>query len=106
MNLEFLELAPEQARAKNRERLRRRRAAEYDDATDFLYLGDEDGRHTVRCVHTVPCSRTYDPSPDAWSAPADPSLYEGTGIGGIYGDAAGGALLWQLAGWTLGRGGL
>lgn len=106
MNPEFLDRAPVAAVVKSRERARRRRALEYDDASDFLYRGDDEGRHAVICVHPTPCSRVYNPRPDAQSAPADPSLYEGTGIGGLYGDAAGGRLLWQLAGWTLGRGGL
>lgn len=98
-----LERAGPLARARAAERLRRRRAAEYDDASDFLYRGEE---HAVSCIHSPVCSRTYNPMPDKWSAPADPSMYEDTGVGALYGEAGGERLLWQLAGWSLGRGGL
>lgn len=72
-------------RTKNAARVAARRNAEANDALDFRFLGDEDGRHAAKCVHAlaggVACTRNYDPL----EAPDDTRLYEGTGIGALYG---------------------
>lgn len=105
MNPEFLARAPEMAVRKNRERAWKRRARDWDDATDFLYQGDEDGRHAARCPHRTTCQRVYDPSPRGAGEP-EAVMYEGTGIGALFGMDGSDHHLWQLAGWTLGKGGL
>lgn len=78
----------------------RRRRDEALCAWDFLTWGDTRGAHADFCIHPplLPaCSRVYDPGP----RPEDESLYEGTGIGALYGLAGSEHHAWQLAGWTL-----
>jgi hypothetical protein len=80
----------------------KRRLAEQSCAADFLRFGDERGVHAKRCVFGAsdPCRREYDPFEDG-GAP-DPRMYEGTGIGMLYG--FGGEMhAWQLAGWNIKR---
>lgn len=86
-------------RAKNAARAARHRADEALCALDFLTWGDTRGVHAKHCVHgeADPCSRTYDPGPP----PEDESMYEGTGIGVLYGLAGSDVHAWQLAGWNL-----
>ena len=90
------------ARRARAERARRRRADEALCARDFLTWGDVRGAHADFCLFVAegepPCSRHYDPGPP----PEDEYLYEGTGIGALYG-LGGERHLWQLAGWTLTR---
>lgn len=93
-------IAPFEARARRAVELAQRRNAEANDALDFLFLGDEDGRHSAKCIHPEPCSRDYDPLPYPEAEP-DSRLYEGTGIGALYGAPNCEAHLWQLAGWNL-----
>jgi len=70
-------------------------------ALDFLTWGDEQGIHAKRCVHrgtsTPTCSRDYHPGP----MPDNERLYEGTGIGTLFG--LGQSHAWQLAGWNITR---
>lgn len=105
VNPEFVSQPPADARAKHAAELARRRNDEANDAMDFLFLGDEDGRHAERCVYALAggeaCSREYDPMPYAEAAPAEPRMYDGTGIGALYGMSASGGLLADLAGWNI-----
>jgi hypothetical protein len=80
----------------------RRRQDEALCARDFLTWGDTRGSHAKFCVFGAddPCSRTYDPWPYPEAEP-DPSLYEGTGIGALYGLPGSEVHAWQLAGWNL-----
>lgn len=97
--------APADARAKLAAARAARRNAEANDALDFMFLGDEDGRHTAKCVHALaggePCAREYDPLPYAEAAPEPAHDYAGTGIGALYGLPGTEEHLWQLAGWNL-----
>lgn len=106
MNPELLDVAPLEGRLKRAAEVAKRRNAEANDALDFVFLGNEDGRHDAKCLHAVPCSRDYDPSPYPEAVPADPRMYEGTGIAALYGLPGGEAHAWQLAGWNLTREGL
>ncbi len=77
-----------------------RRERERACALDFLVNGNLDGRHDEICIHAEPCSRDYNirPYPEA---EVDPRLYEGTGIGLLYG-LGGPSTLWPtLAGWNI-----
>lgn len=97
------------AAAENRARIAaenaERRNLEAACALDFLVYADEDeerGPHAGRCLHGAdPCSRSYDPLPYREAEPADLRLYEGTGIGVLYGVPGCEAHHWQLAGWNL-----
>ena len=88
-------------RTKNAARVARRRNDEANDALDFRFLGDEDGRHAAKCVHAlaggVACTRTYDPL----EPPDDTRLYEDTGIAALYDIPGGEYHAWQLAGWNI-----
>lgn len=93
-------------RQKNFERAWRMRQAEANDAFDFRWGGDLDGRHRERCIFAQrgeqACERVYDPFPEGRSsAPADPTMYQGTGIGLLYGEDGTERFSWELAGWTL-----
>lgn len=98
--------APDEARARHAGEVRKRRNLEAACALDFLVYGDDEkrGPHAERCVHASagldPCSRYYDPLPYPEAAP-EPGLYEGTGIGALYGVPGGEHLLGQMAGWNL-----
>ena len=100
----------------------RRRDDERLCALDYLTWGDEQGVHAKRCVHLgehdsprraplepskksrgsydskpkarTSCAREYHPGPKP-----DEKLYEGTGIGTLFG--LGTTLAWQLAGWNI-----
>ena len=100
MNAEFLNVAPAEARARQAADVARRRNAEANDALDFLVYGDEDGRHSAKCINEPTCSRDYDPLPYPEAAP-DPALYEGTAIAALYGLPGGERHAWQLAGWNV-----
>ena len=80
----------------------RRRADEVACAYDFLIRGDELGVHAKRCVFGAhdACAREYDPWPDAFATP-DSRMYEGTGIGALYG--FGTTKVSTLAGWNVRR---
>lgn len=97
--------ATPEARARFRrqhdERLAERREREKADALDYLFHGDPEGRHTKRCIHAVPCSREYNPMPYPEAA-VDPRMYEGTGVGLLYGLDGPRFLLLETAGWSLG----
>lgn len=93
---------------------RARRAAEQACALDFLVYGDgEPGTflghrvqgvtHAERCVHgpSRACSRTYDPMPYDEAEPVDARLYEGTGIGALYGLPGSEDVVLELEGWEL-----
>jgi hypothetical protein len=105
MNPELLNRAPDASVLRLLAAAAKRRNDEANDALDFLFLGDADGRHAAKCVHALaggePCSRSYDPLPYPEAEPADARLYEGTGIAALYGLPGGEAHAWQLAGWTL-----
>lgn len=107
MNAELMNKAPSEAVARRAAAVEARRNAEANDALDFMFLGDDEGRHAEKCVHAkaggAPCSRGYDPMPYPEAAPADPGMYEGAGIAALYGLPGGEAHLWQLAGWNLTR---
>lgn len=119
MNPELVHRSPDDARARHFAGVAARRNAEANDAMDFLFLGDEDGRHAEKCIHAVPCSRTYDPMPYPEAEPHDSRMYEGTGLGALYGlgderalamaDEEGDliivtrSLVTELAGWNLTR---
>ena len=81
-----------------------RREREQRCAADFLYAGDRSprGTHASRCVFGAAnaCSRTYDPYAD-FTPPPDPRMYEGTGIGMLYGYGTANAS--QLAGWNVAK---
>lgn len=92
-------------RLKNLERNYRLRQAEANDSFDFRWGGDE-VEHAAVCLFVqrgeAPCSRTYDPYPEGReSAPADPTMYQGTGIGYLYGEDDTERFAWEFAGWTL-----
>jgi hypothetical protein len=93
-------------RAKNLERAYKIRQAEANDAFDYRWGGDLDERHTARCIFIQRgdpvCARVYDPFPEGReSAPADPTMYQGTGIGYLYNEDDTERFAWELAGWTL-----
>ena len=88
------------AKAKLEEAARRRRRDEALCARDFLTWGDTRGAHENHCMFGQTCARTYNPWPYPEAAP-DPLLYEGTGIGALYGLRGSEKHLWQLAGWNL-----
>lgn len=98
-------MTPAEARTARAKRLERRREDERLCALDFLTWGDEQGVHAKRCIHkgttTPTCSREYHPGP----MPVDEKMYEGTGIGTLFGlnghDRDPHA--WQLAGWNITR---
>lgn len=70
-------------------------------AWDFLTWGDTRGEHRDFCMFVEegqpPCSRLYNPGP----ALEDEAMYEGTGIGALFGLAGSERFAWQLAGWNL-----
>lgn len=86
---------------KNAERVLKRRHAERTDAWDFKVRPET---HEERCMFVgsgeEPCSRDYDPLPDDESIP-DRDLYDGTGIGAVYGFPNSAQHAWQLAGWNV-----
>lgn len=90
-----------EAREARAKKALRRREDERLCALDFLTWGDEHGVHAKRCIHagtaTPVCSREYHPGP----MPDDEKLYEGTGIGTLFG--LGQTQAWQLAGWNITR---
>ena len=92
------------ARAKRAERAAKRRSDMALCARDFLTWGDQRGKHSAFCMFVAeggdPCSRTYNPWPYAEAEP-DPRMYEGTGIGALYGLKDSDRHAWQLAGWNL-----
>ena len=93
-------MTPGEARAKRLQSVLHRRVEEKACALDFLRFGDEVGFHAKRCIHkSNPCSRYYDPYADEEVAP-DPKLYEGTGIGFLYGFDGSERHAWQSAGWN------
>jgi hypothetical protein len=87
-----------EAQAQRAKRIAQRRQDEALCALDFLTWGDEQGIHEKRCVYrgtsTPTCSRDYNPGPMP-----DEKMYEGTGIGTLFG--LGQTHAWQLAGWNL-----
>ena len=95
-----------EARRKRDDELAKRREAERVDAYDFRVDGDEE--HAPHCVHALaggqPCSRTYDPKPYREAAPDETRLYEGTGIGLLYGLPGCERHAYQLAGWNVAPG--
>lgn len=100
-----------EARAQREHELKTRRDAEAACALDFLVYGDGDApesvlgipvtpvRHADRCVFgkANACSMRYDPMPYDDAEPVD-RMYEGTGIGSLYG-MPGPEL--ELEGWEL-----
>lgn len=92
-------MTPAEARLKHDEHVRRMRADEALCARDFLTWGDTRGIHAKFCVFGEgdPCSRTYWPGP----TPDDEAMYEGTGIGALFGLDGSDCHAWQLAGWNL-----
>lgn len=107
MSAEFVNRAPAEAMARRAVELAIVRNRQAADALDFLVYGDEGGRHANKCVHALagrePCSREYDPLPYPEAAPAEPRMYEDTGIAALYDLPGGEAHAWQLAGWNLVR---
>lgn len=96
-------MTPLEARAQRLVRAANRRADESACARDFLRWGDERGEHAKRCVFGTgdSCRREYDPRPVPEATPHDRRMYDGTGIGALYGWGTQG--LWQTAGWNLTR---
>lgn len=92
--------AAREQRAKRVERIRNDEAL---CVLDFLTWGDTQGDHAKRCLKPagLVCSREYDPGPP----PEDEKLYEGTGIGTLFGLNGDGfdPNAWQLAGWNITR---
>jgi hypothetical protein len=82
--------------------VRRRREALC--ALEFLIWGDSglsgEERHASHCVFDIPCSRTYDLWPDDFSG-VDGRVYEGTGIGALYGHGPLDPWAYELAGWNI-----
>ncbi len=95
-------MTPAEARAKRAEQAAKRRADMALCARDFLTWGDARGKHADFCMfgESDACSRTYNPWPYVEAEP-DPRMYEGTGIGAIYGFDGSDKFAWQLAGWNL-----
>jgi hypothetical protein len=91
-------MTADQARTKRAEAVARRRLAERICRSDFLWRGD-----AHQCTQEEPCSRDYDPMPYPEALPKDLRMYEGTGIGAIYGLDYSTDMAWQLAGWNIGR---
>lgn len=93
--------APDEAIRRRDERLLKERHAEVMDA--FLFLTEPE--HDETCIWPDRgedvCAREYDPGPD--SAPHDPRMYEGTGIGSIYMLPGWENHAWRLAGWNVFR---
>lgn len=99
----------------------KRRGQEKACAWDFLITGDRRVPHAKFCAFPDdPCSRAYSTVPYrqtvGWvddvptivsarqkSLPAGEEMYEGTGIGALYGIRGSEQHLWQLAGWNLTR---
>lgn len=95
----ILSKAPADDVAKRAAEASLRRDREWADALHFLVYGEDE--HAKRgCICDLPCSRDYDPLPYADAAP-DARMYEGTGIGALYGLPGGEFHAWQLAGWNL-----
>ena len=94
-------MTPHEAIAARAARAERIRNDQRLCALDFLTWGDTQGVHAKRCIHkgtaTPVCSRDYHPGP----MPDNEKLYEGTGIGTLFG--LGQAQAWQLAGWNITR---
>ena len=92
-------MTPQEARAQRLIAAVNRRNEERDCALDFLRRGDTVGVHAKRCVFGAsdPCSREYDPRPVPEATPDDRRMYEGTGIGALYGWSAG----YAHEGWNL-----
>lgn len=86
--------APAIAIAKRAAVLVKARRAEKGDRYDFLTRAD----HV--CSLDPPCSREYDPRPPG-EVPPEQELYEGTGIGALYGYPRTRPFLPDLAGWNL-----
>jgi len=88
-------------RAKRATEVAKRRNAEANDAYDFRYFGDEEGRHSARCLFAKrggpACARDY----ILFEEPDDPTLYEGTGIGALYGLPNTDQFAYLMAGWTI-----
>lgn len=95
-------MTPAEAKVRRGLEADKRRADQALCARDFLTWGDTRGIHSKFCVWGADeaCSRNYDPYPTAEAAP-DPGLYEGTGIGALYGLRGSERHSWQLAGWNL-----
>ena len=94
-------MTPQEARAQRLIAALDQRRDERACARDFLTRGDTEGFHAKRCVFGVndPCQREYDPRPVLEATPDDRRMYEGTGIGTLYGWST--RESWQLAGWNL-----
>lgn len=108
MNAELVNRTPQYSIDARAREVAKQRDREHADALDFVVYGDEDGRHTSKCVHALagrePCSRTYDPRPYAEALPAESRMYAGTGVGLLYGLPGSEVHAWQLAGWNLAPG--
>lgn len=99
-------LTPEQARARNE--ARKNKVREDERRCRGLFRTTPDG-HAERCICSPTCSRDYDPAPpddaleedgDVW-APQPRQVYEGTGIGALYGLLLPEGLASGLAGWNI-----
>jgi hypothetical protein len=113
VNAELLDNAPARLVAMNAERVHERRAAEKAAAWEYLTTGETEGP----APDDEPWSRAYDPVPCREALLDEPRLYDGTGIGALYGlstetvathydDEGRGcvirrSLVADLAGWTL-----
>lgn len=86
---------------KNAVAVAQRRAAERVAAFEFLTTGASDGP----APDGAPWSRDYDPVPYPEAVPHDLRMYEGTGVGALYGhlDAASRPFFADLAGWSITR---
>jgi len=93
-----------QARAQRAEAVAKRRRDEALCVWDFLTWGDTGKEpHAAFCIRPagLVCSRDYHPGP----MPEDEKLYEGTGIGSLFGlnGTERDPHAWQLAGWNITR---
>lgn len=84
-------------RTKRSEEVTSRRAKEQAGAWEFLTTGNTE----LPSPDDEPWSRNYDPLPYPEALPDELRMYEGTGIGALYGLPGSEVLAWQLAGWNL-----
>ena len=69
----------------------------------WRFLTGDETLHPEECIFGESCSRLYDPLPVREALPPDLRMYEGTGIGALYGLRDSEGFAWELAGWTVER---
>lgn len=85
------ELMGSRAPAPARERLARELERRRHEEKSCAWWSRHEADHVDGCVFAArgepPCQREYDPMPVPEARPADSLIYEGTGIGALYGGA-------------------